>query len=208
MRRPFRTLRFAVAATAEDMLEVASASVRLRAADRRVARRAPEEGPHEGRHERSAGRQVILAPVAHLERYAAVHPRSARAAAFIRQTAWRPSPLGDIRSTATSWHVSIDHKDGRGRDGARLEAHRRYFDGQVTLSGHEGYSGGARSPDALARRGEFSTEHDIAFVDDPPEVWAPVPAGSVRRVLPGGRACAPRRISVRSGRRIVTGPAS
>ena len=34
-------------------------------------------------------------------------------------------------------YVSIDHTDGRGRDGARLEAHRRYIDMQYTIDGDE-----------------------------------------------------------------------
>lgn len=119
---------------------------------------------------------MILAPVEHLERYVALHPRFARAVEFIRHTDLAALAPGRHAIAGDELYVTIDHKDGRGREGARLEAHRKYIDIQVTLSGQEeiGWTplGRCRRPD-----GEFSSERDIVFFDDRPDVWVQVPPG-------------------------------
>ena len=60
----------------------------------------------------------------------------ARSSSWGRRTwrRWRPDVT---RSTRDRIHVSVDHKDGRGEDGARLEAHRRYIDIQYPIDGDE-----------------------------------------------------------------------
>ena len=69
--------------------------------------------------------------------------------------------------------VLIDRQDGRGHAGARLEAHRRYIDIQLTLDGSEEI--GWLPLAACQPRGGFDTEKDIAFFDEAPRVWLPVP---------------------------------
>jgi biofilm protein TabA len=72
--------------------------------------------------------------------------------------------------------VSIDHIDGRGRDRARLESHRRYIDIQLTIDGEEAIGwralGDCRIPSAL-----FDDQRDIGFYDDAPDSWLAVPPG-------------------------------
>lgn len=119
---------------------------------------------------------MILAPIADLERYLLVHARFARAVEFIRHTGLAALAPGRHGAAGDEIYVSIDHKDGRGREGARLEAHRKYIDIQVTLSGEEeiGWTPLARCerPD-----GEFSAERDIGFFQDRPQLWVQVPPG-------------------------------
>ena len=119
---------------------------------------------------------MIVAPVANLERYAAVHPRFARAVEFIRRTDLAALAPGRHGVDGDEFYVSIDHQDGRGREAARLEAHRRYIDIQITLSGDEEI--GWRPLGHCTRpSGEFSAERDIGFFDDPPDAWVSVPPG-------------------------------
>lgn len=126
---------------------------------------------------------MILAPVEHLERYVALHPRFARAAEFIRQTDLAALAPGRHPIAGDELYVVIDHKDGRGRDGARLEAHKEYIDIQVTLSGEEEIGwmplGRCARPD-----GEFSSERDIGFFEDRPDLWLPVPPASFAIFFP------------------------
>src|SRR5207248_9411281 len=72
--------------------------------------------------------------------------------------------------------VLIDHRDGRGRNGARLEAHRRYIDIQYTFDGMEEIGW---TPLAACRppAGGFDAAKDIAYFDARPATWLSVPPG-------------------------------
>src|SRR4029453_14356082 len=80
---------------------------------------------------------MILDTFAQAHRYAALHPGFAGAFAFLKKT--------DLKSLEPGRHVIdgdrlwmiVDHKDGRGREGARLEAHRAHIDIQFTFEGNE-----------------------------------------------------------------------
>ena len=77
----------------------------------------------------------------------------------------------------------LDRQDGRGREGARLEAHRRYIDIQYTIGGDEeiGWTSFAscQVPD-----GAFDAAKDIGFFGDAPSAWLRVPAGSFAIFFP------------------------
>jgi YhcH/YjgK/YiaL family protein len=119
---------------------------------------------------------MIAAPLEHLERYLPIHGGFAAAAEFIRTANLAALAPGRHAIDGDRLYVSIDHKDGRGREGATLEAHRRYIDVQVTLSGREEIGwrplAACTQPD-----GVFSTERDIGFFLDRPDVWIAVPPG-------------------------------
>ncbi|MEP6914652.1 MAG: YhcH/YjgK/YiaL family protein [Acidobacteriota bacterium] len=116
-------------------------------------------------------------------RYAALHPAFARAFAFLSHT--------DLSSLAPGRHaidgdrifVSIDHQNGRGRDGARMEAHREHIDIQLTLDGAEEIGwmplAGCRLPVA-----PYDSEKDITFFSDRPDTWIQVPAGTFAIFFP------------------------
>ena len=73
-------------------------------------------------------------------------------------------------------YLSIDHKEGRGRAGARLESHRRYIDIQLTIEGDEEI-GWRPAADCRAPAGPFDGQRDICFYDDAPDSWLAVPTG-------------------------------
>jgi biofilm protein TabA len=72
--------------------------------------------------------------------------------------------------------VSIDHKDGRGRDGARLEVHRKYLDIQLTIDGAEEI-GWAPLSSCRQPADSFDEAKDIGFFDSRPDTWLSVPPG-------------------------------
>jgi YhcH/YjgK/YiaL family protein len=126
---------------------------------------------------------MIVASVEHLDRYVRAHHRFARAVEFVRQADLAAFSSGRHEVEGDQLYVSIDHKDGRGRDGARLEAHRRYIDLQITLAGEEeiGWTPLERCRHPVD---EFSAERDIVFFSDAPDLWVPVPPGRFALFFP------------------------
>jgi YhcH/YjgK/YiaL family protein len=119
--------------------------------------------------------------------YAALHPSFARAFDFLATADW----AGLTRGTTSARHVidgdrmyvSVDEKDGRGRGGARLEAHRRYIDIQLTIGGAEEI--GWRSlADCRQPAGPFDYAKDIVFFEDRPDTWLLVPPGTFAIFFP------------------------
>ena len=128
---------------------------------------------------------MILDALSEHRRYIALHPAFARAFEFLAHAKWDElfpsSPKLASYNTrqpidGERMYVSIDLTQGRGRDGARLEAHRRYIDIQLTIDGHEEI-GWKPIGDCSSTAVAFDTGKDITFFHDRPECWLSVPAG-------------------------------
>lgn len=126
---------------------------------------------------------MILDTLANAARYAGMHPGFARAFEFLATADLQALAPGRHEIDGDRIYVSIDHKDGRGEDGARLEVHRRYIDIQYTFDGDEsiGWMPLARcaSPD-----GAFNETKDVGFFADRPSTWVSVPPGSFTIFFP------------------------
>ncbi len=118
-------------------------------------------------------------------RYHSLHPVFQRAFDFLTHASWTqlmsPSADGDQHNWRHSIdgeriYVSIDRVEGRGRDGARLEAHRRYIDIQLTIGGHEEI-GWKPLGDCALTAGAFDAAKDVTFFSDRPDSWLSLPAG-------------------------------
>jgi biofilm protein TabA len=118
-------------------------------------------------------------------RYSPLHPAFRRAFEFLQDADWIAIAPPRADAGASSIRHSIDGErlyvsvvriEGRGRDGARLEAHRRYIDIQMTIDGQEeiGWQPLAR---CVAPEGHFDAARDVAFFSDRPESWLSLPAG-------------------------------
>lgn len=128
---------------------------------------------------------MVLDTLARCHRYTKLHPAFARAFEFLTRADWAQLVSGFASTEGQSvrhyidgdrLYVSIDRTDGRGRDGARLEAHRRYIDIQLTIEGHDEI--GWKPLGACAQVGiEYDAVKDIAFFKDRPESWLSLPAG-------------------------------
>jgi biofilm protein TabA len=116
-------------------------------------------------------------------RYATLHPAFARAFRFLADTDLAALPDGRSDIDGDEMFVIIDRKDGRGRAGARLEAHRRYIDIQFTIHGEEEI-GWTPLAACAAPAGGFDAAKDIIFFDDAPSCWLTVPRGSFAIFFP------------------------
>lgn len=107
-------------------------------------------------------------------RYTHLHPSFERAFEFLRTTDLATLPPGRHEIEGDTLYLSVDHVDGRGRDGARLEAHREHIDIQLTIDGDEqiGWKplAACEQPD-----GAFDAARDIGFYHDRPDTWLAVP---------------------------------
>jgi YhcH/YjgK/YiaL family protein len=118
---------------------------------------------------------MILDTLAQSARYAALHPGFARAFTFLRETDVAALPAGRHPIDGDRIYVSIDHKEGRGREGARLEAHRRYIDIQFTIGGDEEIGWMPLAACGPASGAGYEENRDIAFFEPRPETWLSVP---------------------------------
>jgi YhcH/YjgK/YiaL family protein len=119
---------------------------------------------------------MIIDAGANCHRYARLHPLFERAFRFLAETTLHSLAPGRQPLDGDRLYVSIDHTQGRGHDGARLEAHRRYIDIQYTIEGDEeiGWMPLAVSG---AASGAFDETRDIGFFEGRPTTWLAVPAG-------------------------------
>ena len=119
---------------------------------------------------------MILDTLQRADRYIALHPAFRQAFEFLRQPDLSRLPSGRHVVDGDRLYVSIDQREGRGRDGARLEAHRQYIDIQLTIEGDEEI-GWLPVDRCEAPEGPFDSAKDIGFYEDRPDTWLAVPAG-------------------------------
>jgi len=130
---------------------------------------------------------MILDTLGNSTRYAALHPGFAQAFAFLKHAEWaKMSSASGDRERQTLRHLLDGDRvyvEGRGRAGARLEAHRRHIDIQFTIEGNEEI--GWRSLSGCAQpAGPFDDERDVGFFSDAPETWVSVPPGTFAIFFP------------------------
>ena len=135
---------------------------------------------------------MVIDTLRNCNRYASLHPDFAKAFEFIAHADW--AALGadaiaperhSVRHAIDSdrMYVSIDHTDGRGPSGERLEAHRRHIDIQFTIEGREEI--GWRPLAGCAQpAGAFDGERDVGFFGDTPDTWLSLPAGTFAIFFP------------------------
>ena len=119
---------------------------------------------------------MILDTLTRSARYTTLHPLFAEAFEFLATTDLAALPKGRVALHGEQLFVLIDEPDGRGRAGARLEAHRRYIDIQLTVQGTE-HIGWRPLEDCASADGPFAEDRDIVFFGDRPDTWLVVPAG-------------------------------
>ena len=126
---------------------------------------------------------MVLDTLAASHKYIGMHARFARAFEFLATRDVGALAPGRHEIDGDCLYVSIDHKDGRGEEGARLEAHRRYIDIQYTIDGDEriGWMPLAR---CKAPDGPFDEEKDVVLFGDRPTTWVAVPPGSFAIFFP------------------------
>jgi len=116
---------------------------------------------------------MILDRLQNYQRYLPLHPGFAEAFGFLIRTNFAVLTTGRHPIDGDRLFVILGRDQGR-RSRARLEAHRRYIDIQLTLAGAERI--GWRPLAACSRpEGAFDAQNDILFFADEPESWFAVP---------------------------------
>jgi YhcH/YjgK/YiaL family protein len=126
---------------------------------------------------------MVLDTLACAGRYAALHRLFGRAFRFLAETDLDALPSGRNDIAGDDLFVIIERRDGRGRDAARLEAHRRYIDIQYTVRGQEEIGWTPLASCATAD-GAFDEGRDIGFFRGHPSAWLRVPRGSFAIFFP------------------------
>lgn len=135
---------------------------------------------------------MVIDTLRNAGRYTSLHPEFARAFDFLARADWAALTAGSVSRERHSvrhaidgdrLYVSIDHLEGRGREGARLEAHRLHIDVQFTIEGHEEI--GWRPLAACEQpAGAFDDARDVGFFSDAPDTWLSLPAGTFAVFFP------------------------
>ena len=125
---------------------------------------------------------MIMDTIARGAAYAALHPAFAKAFAFLRDTNLAALPDGRLELDGERLFVLVMTLDGRGRDGAKLEVHRRYIDIQVVVTGADvmGWSPIAACREPLP----FDEAKDAGLLNDVSASWILVPQGTFTIFFP------------------------
>jgi len=135
---------------------------------------------------------MILDSLAGADRYVSLHPAFGRGFTYLREANWTQLTSAAQQAGQSSTRhpidgdrifVSIDCVDGRGREGARLEAHRRYIDIQFTIDGNEEIGWKPLADCALTSE-PYDEAKDIMFFRDRPDSWLSLPAGRLAIFFP------------------------
>lgn len=115
--------------------------------------------------------------------YGCLHPLFEQGMRFLADSDLRALTPGRHAVDGDRIYLSIDHTHGRGHDGARLEAHRRYIDVQYTIEGDEAIgwmplTGCGQPID------DYDAAKDVSFYAARPTTWLAVPQGSFAIFFP------------------------
>lgn len=126
---------------------------------------------------------MILDTIKHCHRYFDSHPGFKEAFNFILKTQSQPFLPCRLELEGTHIIAIVESGEGKSRNGARLEAHRKYIDIQFTFSGTEEIGW---SPLNVCRTisHPYNPEKDIEFFSDIPLCWLPIPQHSFAIFFP------------------------
>jgi YhcH/YjgK/YiaL family protein len=117
---------------------------------------------------------MILSSFSQSFRYAALHPLFQRAFDYIRDTDLFAIAPGRYNIVGDDLIAIVELVQGKTKEMARLEAHRKYIDIQLVLDGDE-QMGWKPLEDCYNPVSDHSMEKDIRFFHDAPASWVAVP---------------------------------
>ena len=126
---------------------------------------------------------MILDALANAERTFALNPGFRKAFAYLQRTDLAALKPGRHEIDGDQLFLMLNQGSGRGRDGVKFEAHKKYIDIQYTLTGPDeiGWS-------PLASCQTIDTPYDDAkdfwLFADKPTLWFPVPPGTFAIFFP------------------------
>lgn len=120
---------------------------------------------------------MIFDTLANADRYAALHPLFPQAFAFLRDPGLNQLAPGRYPLDGERLFAIVESANGRTREQARLECHRRYIDIQYVLEGRD-EMGWKALQDCVAPVADFNPVKDIQFFQDAPDNWLSTPPGA------------------------------
>ena len=125
---------------------------------------------------------MILDDLKNAARYAGLHPGFGEGFGFLAQPHLAALESGRYELQADVFAL-VNRDPGRGREGARLEAHRKYIDIQLLVDGSEEI--GWRPTSQCQRlTDEYNEQRDIMFFGDEPLAWITLPVGKFMIFFP------------------------
>jgi len=126
---------------------------------------------------------MILDHLDNWRRYATLHPGFEGAFAFLGRRDLVDLSPGRHPIEGERLYALVIKEDGRDRDRARLEIHKRYIDIQFTITGADdiGWKPAAQCTDEDQ---EYGPEKDVGFFRDKPEAWVTTTPGTFSIFFP------------------------
>jgi len=119
---------------------------------------------------------MVLDSLANADRYAAMHKGFDVAFAFLRNAKLEELPVGRNELLGDWVYIVVVQGDGKGKEAAKLEAHRKYIDIQYMISGVDAM--GWKPTSACAEpAGEFNETKDVILFADAPDAWVDAAPG-------------------------------
>ena len=119
---------------------------------------------------------MILSRLESAERWERLHPGFAAAFTFLRRADLNQLTAGRHEIDGSRLYAVVIRGQGRGKDGAKLEVHRRYIDIQYSVTNPD-LIGWKPTCDCRNPEQPFSAEKDIQLFQDTPDSWITTPAG-------------------------------
>ena len=126
---------------------------------------------------------MILDRLEEADHYAPLSPRFAAAFEFLRRQDLADLELGRYDIDGDNVYALIQRNPTRRREDSSLEAHRKYIDIQMVLSGVESI-GWKNRPTCTQRGQDYDAETDAEKFTDEPDAWATVHPGAFVIFLP------------------------
>ncbi len=127
---------------------------------------------------------MIIDTLANARLYKGAHKGLDAAFAWLARTDLPRLPDGGkIEIDGERLYAMPSRGTGKGREGRALEAHRKYIDIQIAVTGTE-VIGWRTMSECSKPKGSFDEKQDAGFFLDAPALWVPVPAGTFAVLWP------------------------
>ncbi len=126
---------------------------------------------------------MILDDLARAARYCDLNPGFRLGFDFLMRTDLAILAGGRHEIDGQRVFALVNRDPGRGRAGARLEAHRQYIDIQFLVDGQEEI-GWRPTAQCVQATEPYDADRDIAFFGDAPQTWISLPAGKYMIFFP------------------------
>lgn len=117
---------------------------------------------------------MILDKLDNSGRYCVLHPGFQAAFDYLKRTDFSPMGAGRHEVDGERLFVMVNRGKGRGHQGVKLEAHRKYIDIQYTLIGTDEI-GWKPISECIQVDTAFDPKNDYALYADTPQTWIAVP---------------------------------